>query len=102
MQLISLLKSKFYTRAMTNRRTTMLSSMLGFTEGAIPFNYLGCPIFKHKPKCVHFQAIVDKIKVKMATWNGSLLSIMGRVQLIKSIIHGMLVYSFHVYQWPMR
>jgi hypothetical protein len=25
---------------------------------------------------------------------------MGRVQLVKSIIHGMLVYSFHVYLWP--
>jgi len=27
---------------------------------------------------------------------------MGRVQLVKSIIHGMLVYSFHVYFWPRR
>jgi hypothetical protein len=27
---------------------------------------------------------------------------MGRVQLVKSIIHGMLVYSFHVYLWPRR
>jgi len=27
---------------------------------------------------------------------------MGRVQLVKYIIHGMLVYSFHVYLWPLR
>lgn len=27
---------------------------------------------------------------------------MGRIQLVKSIIHGMLVYSFHVYMWPLR
>ncbi|KEH30119.1 hypothetical protein MTR_4g063625 [Medicago truncatula] len=27
---------------------------------------------------------------------------MGRVQLVKSIIHGMLVSSFHVYMWPRR
>lgn len=25
---------------------------------------------------------------------------MGRVQLVKSIVHGMLVYSFHIYLWP--
>jgi len=25
---------------------------------------------------------------------------MGRVQLVKYIIYGMLVYSFHVYMWP--
>jgi len=46
--------------------------------------------------------IADKIKNKLATWKGRILSIMGRVQLVKSIIHGMLVYSFHVYLWPRR
>lgn len=25
---------------------------------------------------------------------------MGRVQLVKSVIHGMLAYSFHIYVWP--
>jgi hypothetical protein len=46
--------------------------------------------------------ITDKIRSKLATWKGTVLSIMGRVQLVKSIIHGMLVYSFHVYFWPKR
>jgi len=41
--------------------------------------------------------ITDRIKTKLSTWKGTSLSIMGRVQLVKSIIHGMLVYSFHVY-----
>ena len=51
---------------------------------------------------MHFRMVTDKIKNKLATWKGSTLSIMGRVQLVKSIIHGMLVYSFHVYLWPCR
>jgi len=46
--------------------------------------------------------ITDRIKTKLSTWKGTSLSIMGRVQLVKSIIHGMLVYSFHVYLWPRR
>jgi hypothetical protein len=74
--------------------------MLGFSMGSVPFMYLGCPIFEGKPKATHFQAIADRIKVKLSTWKGSLLSIMGRVQLVNSIIHGMLVYSFHIYLWP--
>ena len=80
----------------------MIAGLLGFSEGTIPFNYLGCPVFKGKPKCIYFQAITDKIKVKMATWKGVMLSIMGRVQLVKSIIHSMLVYSFHIYMWPRK
>lgn len=40
-QVISPLKSKFYTGAITNNRTTVISNMLGFTEGVITFTYLG-------------------------------------------------------------
>ena len=49
---------------------------------------------------VHFRPIVDRIKVKLVVWKGLLLSIMGRVQLAKSVISIMLVYPFHVYPWP--
>ncbi|XP_024632876.1 uncharacterized protein [Medicago truncatula] len=99
-QLVNFDKSKMFTGAMTVTRRNMLSHLSGFAVGSIPFQYLGCPIFQGKPKCSHFQPIVDRIKVKLATWKGVLLSIMGRVQLVKSIIHGMLVYSFHIYRWP--
>jgi hypothetical protein len=80
----------------------MIADLLGFSVGTIPFQYLGCNIFQGKPKVIHFRMIADKIKNKLATWKGRILSIMGRVQLVKSIIHGMLVYSFHVYLWPRR
>jgi len=99
-QLINNNKSRFYIGAMMGAREQQMGNMLGFGAGTIPFNYLGCPVFKGKPKAVYILAIFDKIKMKLATWKGSLLSIMGRVQLVKSIIHGMLVYSFHVYMWP--
>lgn len=49
---------------------------------------------------MHLQPIADRIKSKLAGWKASLLSIMRRVQLVKSIIHSMLIYSFHVYAWP--
>ena len=101
-QIINNSKSRFYAGAMATSRSQMIAGMLGFSAGNIPFSYLGCPIFKGKPKGIFFQSIVDRIKVKFVTWKGTLLSIMGRVQLVESIIHGMLVYSFHIYMWPRR
>jgi hypothetical protein len=101
-QLVNFDKSKLYTGAMTTTRQNMLAQLSGFAVGTLPFQYLGCPIFQGKPKRIHFQSIVDRIKVKLATWKGVSLSIMGRVQLVKSIVHGMLVYSFHIYRWPIR
>lgn len=85
---------------MSSSRIVDISIFLGFSAGHLPFNYLGVPLFKGKLKAICLQPIVDKIKVKLAAWKGSFLSIMGRVQLVKSIIHGMLLYSFHVYAWP--
>ena len=74
--------------------------MLGFSAGVIPFNYLRCPIFKGKPKAPYFLSITDRIKAKLTTWKGTTLAIMGHIQLVKSVIRGMLVYSFHVHIWP--
>lgn len=50
----------------------------------------------------HLQPIVDRIISKLASWKGSLLSIIGMVELVKSVIHNMLLYSFHVYMWPIN
>lgn len=62
--------------------------------------YLGAPVFKGKPKRIHLQPITDRIKLKLASWKGVLLSSMGKVQFIKSVFHSMLIYSFHIYAWP--
>ncbi|XP_019432658.1 PREDICTED: uncharacterized protein LOC109339642 [Lupinus angustifolius] len=55
---------------------------------------------KWKPKKTRLQPMVDKILAKLAKWKGSSLSIMGRVELVKSVIQSMLLYSFHIYKWP--
>jgi len=77
-----------------------LVNYLGFQAGTLPFNYLGVPIFKGKPKKFHLQPIADKIKVKLSTWKASLLSMAGRSLLVKSVIHAMMVHSLTVYFWP--
>ncbi|KAF1876311.1 hypothetical protein Lal_00029658 [Lupinus albus] len=99
-QHINLAKCKFYTANVAARRISNLSAILGFNVGSMPFNYLGVPFFKGKPRRIHLQPIADRITVKLATWKGLSLSIMARVELVKSVIHSMLAYSFHIYAWP--
>jgi len=62
---------------MSNAKMIRIEESLGFAVGAIPFNYLGCPIFVGKPRIRHVQAIIDIVKLKLAAWKGILLSIMG-------------------------
>ncbi|CAJ2670958.1 unnamed protein product [Trifolium pratense] len=53
-----------------------------------------------KPKASYLQPIADKIKLKLSAWKASLLSIAGRVQLVRSVIQSMLTYSISLYSWP--
>ncbi|XP_019433069.1 PREDICTED: uncharacterized protein LOC109339965 [Lupinus angustifolius] len=79
-------KCEFYIAKATPRKIATISSALGFLPDSLPFHYLGVPLFKGKPKKVHLQPVGDKIIQKLARWKGLTLSIMGRVELVKSVI----------------
>ncbi|MCH94279.1 putative ribonuclease H protein, partial [Trifolium medium] len=99
-QLVNPTKSFIYAGAVTPQRLQFIADQLGFNIGTLPFIYLGAPIFKGKPKRVHFQAVADKIKSKFSAWKASHLSMAGRVQLIRSVIQGMMMHTISVYSWP--
>lgn len=84
-QMINSSKSTFYLGA-ASRRQTLIVDVLVFSVGKLPCNYLGVPIFKGKPRRAHLMPIADKIKSKLSAWKAYLLSITGRVQLVRSVI----------------
>ncbi|CAK8544840.1 unnamed protein product [Lathyrus sativus] len=93
-------KSIMFASSMVVVRYGFLASKIGFKMGFLRFLYLGAHIFKGRPKASYFQPVVDKIRIKLAAGKASLLSIAGRVQLVNSVIHNMLLYSFRIYSWP--
>jgi len=101
-QIINTSKSSFFAGGISQHRLDSIVNLLGFSQGSLPFTYLGAPIFKGKPKKIYFQSIADKIKLKLASWKASLLSIAGRVQLVKSIVQSMLLHTMNIYSWPVN
>jgi ribonuclease HI len=99
-QVISPSKSTIYSGSITPGRLNLIVQLLNFKLGSIPFVYLGVPIFKGKPTSLHLQPVADKIKLKLSAWKASLLSIAGRVQLVRSVVQSMLIYSISIYSWP--
>jgi hypothetical protein len=99
-QLINPHTSSIYAGSITTQRLNQIANMLNFKIGSLPFSYLGVPIFRGKPTSVYFQCIADKVKNKLSAWKASLLFIAGRVQLIKSVIQGMLLHCLTIYSWP--
>jgi ribonuclease HI len=99
-QKINNAKSTIYSGSTTPGRLNLIVQLLNFKIGSIPYNYLGVPIFRGKPKASFLQPVADKIKLKLSAWKASLLSIAGRVQLVKAIIQSMMIYSITLYSWP--
>lgn len=81
---------------MSPSRLNILAGIFGFQKGHAPFNYLGVPIFMGKPNAVHLCPITDKAINRLASWKVSLL-FAGRVELVKSVIQGMLIHSMVLY-----
>lgn len=43
---------------------------------------------------------LDRISSKFASWKDMLVTMAGRVQLVKSVIQGVMVYTMKIYLWP--
>ena len=52
------------------------------------------------PKGQFLQPLADKVKLKLGSWKGKSLSMMGWIQLVNTVITGLLAYSFNLYKWP--
>jgi len=93
-------KSSFFTMDNSTRFVTKIQRIVSCNHGCLPFNYLGMPIFVGAPKCRFLQPLAGKVKLKLASWKGKSLNMMGWIQLVNMVITGFLAYSFNMYKWP--
>lgn len=64
-QVINNAKSTIFYGSINQAKLNQIVNILNFNVGSMPFNYLGVPIFKGKPKACYLQPIADKIKLKL-------------------------------------
>ncbi|XP_042484544.1 uncharacterized protein LOC122064826 [Macadamia integrifolia] len=93
-------KSSLFFGKVAPHRKQYISSLLGIKSERLPTKYLGVEIFKGRVRGSHLLPLLDKIKSKLAGWKGKLLSMVGRVELVRSVISSIPVHNFAVYWWP--
>ncbi|KAL6124822.1 hypothetical protein ACLB2K_077331 [Fragaria x ananassa] len=98
-QVINTAKSQLFLGKSAIPRQMRITNILGINVSVFPFTYLGVPIFVGRPKSAFLLPIADRIKAKLSSGKGRLLSQAGRLQLIESVIQSQLLYSFQVYEW---
>jgi hypothetical protein len=67
---------------------------------SFPTQYLGLPLTLGRLKMVHLQYIQDRAKGKVAGWQGKLLNVAGRRELIRSVLSSLPVYLLTVIKAP--
>lgn len=65
---------------------TRIKKITGFEHGSFPVRYLGVPLSSKRLNIQHYHPLIDKITTRVRHWTAKLLSYVGRIQLIKSII----------------
>ncbi|XP_070048168.1 uncharacterized protein [Nicotiana tomentosiformis] len=73
-----------------------VGAITGFARGKFPFIYLGCPILYTKRRKDYYEDLIKKVKDKLHSWKGKLMSFGGKATLISSVLQSMPVHMLPV------
>nr|XP_016492705.1 PREDICTED: uncharacterized protein LOC107812184 [Nicotiana tabacum] len=100
-QLINKAKSSYYMHVKAvNSLFQEVGDAIGFARGEFPFTYLGCPIFYTRRRKDYYNDLIKKVKAKLHSWKGKLLSFGGKATLISSVLQSMPVHFLSVLDPP--
>ncbi|GKE45491.1 putative RNA-directed DNA polymerase, eukaryota, reverse transcriptase zinc-binding domain protein, partial [Tanacetum coccineum] len=83
---INIHKSNIYGIGVNKDEVLCMASNASCITGDIPFNYLGLPIGSNMKSIASWKMLVDRFHLRLSFWKANLLSIGGRLTLIKSVL----------------
>jgi len=69
-------------------------------QGNLPFKYIGLPVGANSYRSLMWNPIIHNISSRLAAWKGKLLSIGGRLCLIKSVLNNLPIYFLSLFPIP--
>ncbi|XP_060177905.1 uncharacterized protein LOC132607846 [Lycium barbarum] len=100
-QMINKRKSSFYLFSKVSQELSeQVETITGFVRGHFPFTYLGVPITHARKKKVDYTELLKKIKDRLQTWKGKLLSYGGKAVLITSVLQSIPIHVLSAIRPP--
>ncbi|KAG7529879.1 Reverse transcriptase domain [Arabidopsis suecica] len=82
-------KTQIFTAGLDPGESLAISSF-GFPIGSMPIRYLGLPLMSRKLRISEYSPLIEKLRKRFQSWATSSLSYARRLQLIKSVIYGLI------------
>ncbi|KAM0036124.1 putative RNA-directed DNA polymerase [Helianthus debilis subsp. tardiflorus] len=99
---ININKSNLYGIGTSKSEMENTALVLGCKRGDFPFDYLGIRVGANMNRCCHWKKVVDVFEARLSSWKAKLLSIGGRVILIKAVLESIPIYYFSLYKAPVK
>ncbi|GJS97727.1 hypothetical protein Tco_0804695 [Tanacetum coccineum] len=96
----SIPKSKVFFCNVSDHVKNAILTLMPFAEGELPVKYLGVPHISSRLLNMDCKILVDQATNRIGDWKNKSLSFVGRLQLCKSVISSMQVYSASILVIP--
>ncbi|GKC96165.1 RNA-directed DNA polymerase, eukaryota [Tanacetum coccineum] len=83
-----------------DEEVSSMALVLGCGVAKLPMMYLGVPIGCNMGRCDNWKRVVQKFESKMNRWKAKLLSVGGRLSLIKVVLGNLPTYYMSLYSMP--
>ncbi|KAF5773617.1 putative RNA-directed DNA polymerase [Helianthus annuus] len=99
---INLLKSNLYGVGIRPNEVNDMAGVIGCSADAFPFKFLGLNVGANMNRVENWRPVFDSLEKRLTLWKASLLSIGGRVTLIRSVLESLPNYYFSLYRAPAK
>ena len=92
-------KTELFTSGVDQVESAAIASY-GFSSGQFPIRYLGLPLMSRKLKISEYTPLLLKITSKIQSWTAKILSFAGRLQLLRTVIFGLVSFWLSAFILP--
>lgn len=97
---LNLRKTKVFIDGNNVSDCQALATQFGLQQGTLPVKYLGLPLSPKKLSKRDYQPLIDRVRARVSSWTAKHLSFAGRLQLIQSVIFGIINFWSAVFPLP--
>ncbi|GKB35100.1 RNA-directed DNA polymerase, eukaryota, reverse transcriptase zinc-binding domain protein [Tanacetum coccineum] len=95
---INVHKSNILGIGVSEEDISVMANDIGCGSSKLPMKYLGVPVGSNMARCANWDVIINKFSSKLSQWKARLISVGGRLSLIKSVLSSLPTYFMSLYK----